>query len=159
MSQYTPLLRAQAWLPHAHILYEQGCTVSGNETSDIDKAVSVAARADAVLLFLGLDHTIEDEGIDRTSLELPGVQAQLALRVANASKAPVVVVLVNGGPLAIRELKQSNKVGAILEAFFPGQYAAEALMQLLLGHASPSALLPITVYDADFVQARSITNL
>lgn len=39
------------------------------------------------------------------------------------------------------------KVGAIIDAFMPGQFAAEATMQLLLGEASPSGLLPITNYD------------
>jgi hypothetical protein len=51
------------------------------------------------------------------------------------------------------------KVGAIIEAFFPGQYAAEALMRLILGQASFSGLMPVTVYDADFIQRRNITNL
>lgn len=52
-----------------------------------------------------------------------------------------------------------HKVGAIVEAFFPGQFAAEALMQLLLGEESFSGLLPITIYDADYIHRRPITNL
>ena len=159
VTENTPLQRARAWMPHANVSYSQGCTVAGSDTSGLDAAVATAAAADAVVLFLGLDETIENEGRDRTSLGLPGVQTELALRVAAASKAPITVVLVNGGPVAISELKTSAKVGAILEAFMPGQYAAEALMRLLVGHASPSALLPVTVYDADFVDRRPITNL
>jgi beta-D-xylosidase 4 len=50
-------------------------------------------------------------------------------------------------------------VGAIIEGFMPGQFAAEATMQLLLGEASPSGLLPITVYEADYIKRRPITNL
>ena len=69
------------------------------------------------------------------------------------------VVLVNGGPLAIKELKQSSQVGAILEAFMPGQAAAEATFQLLLGLHSPSGLLPVTVYDADYIDRRPVSNL
>jgi len=156
----TPLLRARAKLPSsAAVTYDQGCDVTTNDTSGFAAATAAAAAADVVVLFLGLDDTVENEGQDRDSLELPGAQAQLALAVADAAAAPVVVVLVNGGPLAIGALKQSPKVGAILEAFMPGQYGAEAAMALLLGEASPSGLLPVTVYDADFVTARPITNL
>eukprot|EP00966_Prymnesium_polylepis_P074055 1718284-Prymnesium_polylepis.1 len=76
--------------------------------------------------------------------------------VADAAASPITVVLVNGGPLAIRALKESPKVGAIVEAFLPGQFGAEAVMQLLLGDASPSGLLPVTVYDADFIDRRPV---
>jgi hypothetical protein len=112
-----------------------------------------------VVLFLGLDDKVENEGLDRASLELPGEQLALATAVAAAATAPVVVVLVNGGPIAISALKNSPKVGAIVDAFMPGQAAAEATFQLLLGEASFSGLLPVTVYDADFVERRPITNL
>jgi hypothetical protein len=56
-------------------------------------------------------------------------------------------------------LKDNPKVGAIVEAFMPGQAGAEATFQLLLGEASFSGLLPVTVYDADFISRRPITNL
>ena len=110
-------------------------------------------------MFLGLDDTIENEGHDRSSLELPGKQVALALAVAHAAKEPIVVVLVNGGPIAMAEFKDDQKVGAILDAFMPGQFAAEATMQLLMGEVSPSGLLPITNYDKDFIHRRPITNL
>lgn len=50
-------------------------------------------------------------------------------------------VLVNGGPIALAELKESPGVGAIVDAFMPGQAAAEATFQLLLGEVSFSGLL------------------
>ena len=156
---YTPLLRARAKLPHAEVTYTQGCTVAGDDRSGVAAAVAAAESADTVVLFLGLDQSIENEGHDRSSLELPGHQVELALTVAQAANAPVVVVLVNGGPLAIRALKESSKVGAIVEAFLPGQFGAEAVMEVLLGEKSPSGLLPVTVYDADFISRRPITNL
>jgi ABC-type sugar transport system substrate-binding protein len=73
----------------------------------------------------------------------------LALEAVKASKpsAKVVVVLVNGGPIAVAELKESGKVGAIVDAFMPGQAAAEATFQLLLGEASFSGLLRKCVTD------------
>ena len=159
VEQYTPLLRAQAWLPQAEITYAKGCDVASWDRSGFDHAVAAVAAADAVLLFLGSDSSIENEGHDRDTLTLPGLQADLALKVAAAAAKPVVVVLANGGPLAIRELKESARVGAIVEAFFPGQFAAEAILQLLLGRFSPSGLLPVTVYDADYISRRPITNL
>eukprot|EP00911_Craspedida_sp_UC1_P002879 UC1_evm1s2107 len=155
----TPLLRARAKLPHANVTFAQGCDVFCRERSGFEAAVALAAGVDQVVLYLGLNSSIENEGHDRSSLTLPGQQTALALAVAAAARRPVTIVLVNGGPLAVSELKASPQVGAILEAFMPGQAAAEATFQLLLGEASPSGLLPITNYDADFVQRRPITNL
>ena len=74
----TPLLRAQAKLPHAH-----ACHVHRG----LQRVLPVAVRIRCVM-FLGLDDTIENEGHDRSSLELPGKQVALALAVAHAAKAP-----------------------------------------------------------------------
>ena len=157
--EYTPLLRARAKLPNAEVSYSQGCSVSGADKSGFAAAVSAAQAADRVVLFLGSDQTIENEGHDRDTLDLPGVQQQLALAVAEAASVPVVVVLVNGGTISVRSLKESAKVGAIVEAFLPGQYGAEAVISTILGETSPAGLLPVTVYDSGFVDRRAITNL
>ena len=161
ISSNTPLLRARAKLPGAQVTFAEGCNVTCPSTGGFAAATAAAAGADTVVMFLGLDDTIENEGHDRVSLELPGKQMELALAVVKATKpgAKVIVVLVNGGPIAIKELKESAKVGAIVDAFMPGQAAAEATFQLLLGEASFSGLLPVTVYAADFIQQRPITNL
>lgn len=112
---YTPVLRARAWLPNASILYEQGCDVGADDDSEagFPDAVAAAKVADTVILILGNSDDIDGEGQDRESLELPGAQAELALAVANAASAPIIVVLVNGCPLAIRDLKDSPKVGVV----------------------------------------------
>ncbi len=143
VSSNTPLLRAQAKLPHAQVAYAEGCDVKCTDASGFGAATEAAASADTVVLFLGLDDTIENEGHDRDSLELPGKQMEMALEVVKAVKsdAKVIVVLVNGGPIAVAELKDNEKVGAIVDAFMPGQAAAEATFQLLLGEASFSGLL------------------
>jgi len=159
VNQNTPLLRARAWLPAADVAYAVGCAVSDPDQSGFDEAVAAAAKADHVVVFLGSDSSVENEAKDRDSITLPGAQEELALKVAAAAAKPIIVVLANGGPLAIRALKESPKVGAIIEAFFPGQVAAEPILELLLGRFSPSGLMPVTVYDADFVKRRPITNL
>jgi beta-D-xylosidase 4 len=156
----TPLLRAQAKLPNdAKVTYIEGCDVACSSEDGFAAATGAAAAADSVVLFLGLNKSYESEGTDRKALELPGKQSALALAVAEAADAPIIVVLVNGGPLAVRDLKDCPKVGAIVEAFMPGQFGAEAIMQILLGQASPSGLLPVTIYDADVIDRRPITNL
>lgn len=159
VKEYTPLLRAQAMFVNSSISYAAGASINDKNDSQITEAVAVAADADVVILFVGTDGDTENEGHDREDIGLPGVQEELALSVANASRTPIVVVLINGGTLAIGKLKRSNKVGAILESFLPGQFAGEAIMQLLLGDVSPSGLMPVTVYDEDFIERRSIYDL
>jgi hypothetical protein len=95
IEQNTPLLRAGAKLPSAAVTYAEGCTVKCPSRDGFGAAVAAAAAADTVVLFLGLDDTIENEGHDRVSLELPGKQAALATAVAEAATSSVVVVLVN----------------------------------------------------------------
>lgn len=58
-------------------------------------ATAAAADADTVVMFLGLDDTIENEGHDRVSLELPGKQMELALAVVKAAKPGAKVVVVS----------------------------------------------------------------
>ena len=78
VSSNTPLLRAQAKLPGATVTYTEGCTVKCSSSSGFAAATAAAKEADTVVLFLGLDDTIENEGHDRVSLELPGQQMDLA---------------------------------------------------------------------------------
>src|SRR5690606_4036530 len=98
--------------------------------------------SDAVLMFLGEHPEMSAEANNRTSLDLPGVQEQLALAVAATGK-PVVVVLLNGRPLSTGALQ--GMVPAILEAWFPGVEGGNAIVDVLFGEVNPSARLPVTV--------------
>ena len=82
----------------------------------------------------------EGEFRDRASLALPGRQAELIRRVA-ATGTPVVVVLVGGSAATMPWLED---VGAVLDAWYPGEAGGEALANLLLGDAYPAGRLPIT---------------
>ena len=55
-----------------------GCDVASSDRSGFAEAVAAAAAADQVVLFLGSDSSIENEGHDRDVLTLPGVQAEFA---------------------------------------------------------------------------------
>jgi beta-glucosidase len=80
------------------------------------------------------------EGMDRSSLALPGDQDQLIAAVA-AANSRTVVVLNTGGPVLMPWLDQ---VGAVLEAWHPGQQFGEAVAAVVFGDADPGGRLPVT---------------
>jgi beta-glucosidase len=132
--------------PTANILYTRGCDNLDPDLSGFDKAVQVARAADVVVLVLGdrsglLPDCTTGETRDSVDLRLPGVQNELAQAVFATGK-PVVVVLVNGRPLAIPELV--CKASAILEAWLPGEEGAAAVAEVLFGQVNPGGKLPVT---------------
>lgn len=138
----TPLEGLKAALgDRTRLVVAKGADIDSRDTRGIADAVAAAKQADAVVMFLGEHPDMSAEANNRTSLDLPGVQEQLALAVAATGK-PVVVVLLNGRPLSIGGLK--GKVPAILEAWFPGIEGGHAIADVLFGDVNPSAKLPIT---------------
>lgn len=124
------------------LVVAKGAAINDDDTSGFDDAVRAARRADAVVMFLGEHPEMSAEANNRTSLDLPGVQEQLALAVAATGK-PVVVVLLNGRPLSTGALQ--GKVPAVLEAWFPGVEGGNAIVDVLFGDVAPSGKLPVTV--------------
>jgi len=116
-------------------------TVDFDEGKDIGAAVAKAQAADVVILGLGEKQGISGEGFDRSELGLPGQQEQLLEAVVKTGK-PVVLVLENGRPLTIGWAKQH--VGAILEAWYPGEFGGRAIAETLFGDNNPSGRLTIT---------------
>ena len=106
------------------------------------EAVRVAQRADAAVLFLGLAETAESEGFDRTDIELPAAQLELARAVLEVQPR-TVVVLAHGGVLRLAELAAT--VPAILDGGLLGQGGGHAVARVLLGVAGPSGRLAETV--------------
>lgn len=116
-------------------------TADATDSSEarIAQAVEIARGADAAVITVGVT---EGEFQDRASLHLPGRQQELIERVA-ATGTPVVVIVLAGG--AVIATPWLERVGAVLQAFYPGEGGADALARLLLGDASPAARLPYTV--------------
>jgi beta-glucosidase len=111
------------------------------------EAVKVAAAADTVLLVLGQNEQLSREGWadnhqgDRTSLDLPGKQMELARAVLAAGR-PTILLLIHGSPLTIPELTQ--KVPAILDGFYLGEETGTAVADVLFGDVSPAGRLPVS---------------
>lgn len=124
-------------------------------TSGFPEALAAVDAADVVVLFLGADQTTEAEGFDRHTLALVGAQQQLLEQIIQASKptsTPVVLVLVNGGPIDVSTAVESDQVVAILEAFQPGELGADAMIDILDGTSSPSGKMPYTTYFANYTE-------
>jgi len=138
------------------IVVEEGCGIADSSTTGFEAAVAAASKSSvkAVVMMMGLDTSnVEREGHDRTELGLPGVQLQLIQRVVAAvkGKKPVIVVMLNGGAVAIDWLKTPGNSDAILEAFYPGKIGAGAIADILFGAYNPSGKLPYTIMPASFV--------
>ncbi|MGH9534877.1 MAG: glycoside hydrolase family 3 N-terminal domain-containing protein [Terriglobales bacterium] len=164
-------IRQLATARGARVLYAEGCQITTDITPQtppwaawykngidlpdpasqrrrIAQAVATARRAQLAILVVGENESIDREAWslqhlgDRDHLRLFGDQATLVRAVA-ATGVPVVVVLVNGRPIATDWI--SAHVPAILEAWYPGQEGGRAVAQVLFGEVNPSGKLPITI--------------
>jgi len=125
----------------ASILTEKGCNINDKDRSGFERAVSIARRADFIILALGESSSMSGESASRTDISLPGVQMDLAEAIIKTGK-PVAVVLFNGRPLAIPGL---DKVApAILESWFGGTEAGDGIADILFGDINPSGKLTMT---------------
>ena len=108
-----------------------------NSGKDINAAAALAAKSDIVIVFAT---QWSAEGMDQKDLSLPNNQDALIAAVA-AANPKTVVVLETGDPVTMPWL---DKVGAVVEAWFPGTSGGEAIARVLTGEVNPSGHLPIT---------------
>lgn len=106
----------------------------------MERAVASAAGADAAIVVVGTNADWETEGVDRTSMALPGRQVEMIERVAAAN--PRTVVVVNAGSPV--EMGWADKVPSVLVSWFGGQEAGNALADVLFGRVNPAGKLPTT---------------
>jgi beta-glucosidase len=150
--------------PGLRVLYAEGVRITEHEpswTSDtvvfgdpaknrqrIADAVTVARGADAVVAVVGTNESTSREAWSDThlgdvaDLRLPSQQEDL-IEALRAAGKPVVVVLINGRPLAIARVAET--VGAVLEGFYLGQEGGTALAEVLFGDYNPGGKLPISI--------------
>lgn len=125
----SPLKALKALRPEAQVVFDDG--------TDPARAAALARGADVAVVFAV---RAEEEGMDAPDLLLPDGQDALIAAVA-AANPRTAVVLETGNPTAMPWLP---KVGAVLQAWYPGQRGGEAIAEILTGEVSPSGRLPMT---------------
>ncbi|WP_261302060.1 glycoside hydrolase family 3 N-terminal domain-containing protein [Paenibacillus andongensis] len=124
-----------------NLLYAEGCKVNSSIDGGIDQAVALAQQADVVILALGENSDMSGEAASRADIELPDVQQQLAEAIMNLGK-PTILVLTNGRPLVLDWF--DRHVDAIVETWFLGSQAGNAIADVLIGDYNPSGKLTMS---------------
>lgn len=121
----------------------------------LEEAIEVAKKAEVVVMCVGLSAQMEGEemeididgfrGGDRTNIELPKMQQELIKKIHALGK-PIVLVLLNGSALAINW--ENENIPSIIEAWYPGQAAGNAIADVIFGDYNPAGRLPVTFYKS-----------
>lgn len=132
--------------PSTRVLYARGCELTGDDTSGIPEAVAVARQAQVAVIVVGEKSGLgptdtTGEGRDAADLGLTGRQREL-IRAVWETGTPVVLVLVNGRPLALEW--EAAHLPAIVEAWLPGEEGGRAVADVLFGDYNPGGKLPVS---------------
>ena len=106
----------------------------------LKEALELAAKADTVVLYLGLDEVTEAEGLDRSNAKIENNQIELVKQVKALGKK-IVVVLSCGSAV---ELPFVDDVDGLLHCYLNGQAGAQATLNILEGKVNPSGKLSET---------------
>ncbi len=106
--------------------------------AEIAEAARIAKEAETALVFVGRSGEWDTEGSDLEDIKMPGRQDELVKAVLSANPN-TVVILQTGGPV---EMPWVDDAKCILQAWYPGQEAGNAIADVLFGDAEPSGRLP-----------------
>ncbi|PWA76724.1 beta-xylosidase 2 [Artemisia annua] len=141
-------------------IHEPGCPdVKCKNAHLIKDAMGAARQADATVLIMGLDQSIEAEFLDRDGLLLPGYQQELVTKVAKASKGPTILVLMSGGPIDVSFAEKDPRISSIVWVGYPGQAGGTAIADVLFGTHNPGGKLPMTWYKQDYLSKVPMTTM
>ncbi|MBO4887688.1 MAG: glycoside hydrolase family 3 C-terminal domain-containing protein [Firmicutes bacterium] len=137
----------EAGIPAVRVLYAPGYPKAGNDCSGFAEALDLVRQADLVILTLGGKYgtgsiATMGVGIDSTDINLPPAQDAFILEAARLGK-PMIGIHFDGRPIS-SDIADEH-LNAIIEAWTPATYAAEVIIDVLLGRISPSGKLPVSV--------------
>jgi beta-glucosidase len=134
---------AQGYLPGRND-YDREHGVDQRVTDSLrQQAVEMAGKADVVIYVGGLnkDKFQDTEDADRKQYDLPFGQPELIEALARVNRN-IVVVLLSGNAVA---MPWADKVGAIVQAWYPGSETGPAVVDVLTGRVNPSGRLPFSI--------------
>jgi beta-glucosidase len=107
----------------------------------LKEALEVAAQADVIVAALGEAAEMSGEAASRSDISIPKIQQELLGALLKTGK-PVVLVLFTGRPLTLKW--ENDYVPAILNVWFAGTEAGDAIADVLFGDVNPSGKLSTT---------------
>lgn len=129
------------------------------DAPSFEQVAARAAKADVIIYIGGISADYEGEAGDagaagyggfasgdRTTMQLPPVQTEL-LKALKKTGRPLVVVNMSGSVMSFDW--ESRHVDAILQAWYGGQAAGDAIVDVLFGHYNPAGRMPLTTYMSD----------
>ena len=142
----------------AELLYAQGCNLMadaerqraaefgktinrGDDAALKAEALAVAAKADVIICAMGESAEMSGECASRSDLRLPDVQRELLAELVKLGK-PVVMLNFSGRPTVLTW--EQDNVDAILNVWFGGSEAADAICDVVFGDVAPSGRLTMT---------------
>ncbi|XP_021751056.1 beta-xylosidase/alpha-L-arabinofuranosidase 2-like [Chenopodium quinoa] len=152
----TPL---QGLAAYTSTTFQAGCSNVACATAQVDEAKQIAATADATILIVGADQSIEAESRDRVDIILPGQQPLLISEVAKVSKGPVILVIMSGGGMDVTFAKNDDKIKSILWVGYPGEAGGAAIADIIFGAYNPCGRLPLTWYPQSYTDKVPMTNM
>ncbi len=130
-----------------------GYAAGYNFKNKIDKklekeAIKLAANADVILYYIGLDDVTEAEGLDREDINIPNNQVELFKKLSSLGKK--IVVIVSAG--SVTDLRFVKSANAVVHGFLGGEASSGAVLNVITGKVNPSGKLsesyPLTLEDS-----------
>ena len=146
-------------LPKGKLLYAQGCNLThdadlqqaaefGKNIPRVDaakakaEALDVAKKADVIVCAMGECADFSGESSSRATLEMPDAQRELLEELVKIGK-PIVLLNFSGRPTVLT--REQEHVDAIMNVWFAGSEAGDAIADVLYGDAAPSGRLTVTM--------------
>ncbi|MGY8919560.1 MAG: beta-glucosidase [Flavobacteriales bacterium] len=145
-NEISPLEGLRKHFINATIIHSQGYSSESNNkkrNEELKKeALSIAEKANVVLFIGGLNknNSQDSEGADRQYYNLPYNQDELIKSIARVNKN-TAVILISGNAVSI---PWGDKIKSIVQSWYLGSEAGNALASILSGRANPSGKLPFT---------------
>ncbi len=149
-------------LPKGKLLYAQGCNLTHNadlqQAAEFGKniprvdaakakaeALAIAKKADVIVCAMGECADFSGESSSRATLEMPDAQRELLEELVKIGK-PIVLLNFSGRPTVLTW--EQAHVDAIMNVWFAGSEAGDAIADVLLGDTAPSGRLTVTMPQA-----------